>query len=178
MSKAKKVIFVIVEGPTDKDALSSVLKQIFSSAEVHFHVIYNFIARYRTKCIHFSPQASKSLPVKFRPKFTAGKTVDKPNKQSNEWHKEAIEVICGSKSHQPLQKHSSKIGDNPSSKPVYQCTNQAAIHPSSSTRRSAFGQSRRPGGAPGPGCSEDHARQIKHDKMKQFYMIDMERKRW
>lgn len=40
MSKAKKVIFVIVEGPTDKDALSSVLKQIFSSAEVHFHVIY------------------------------------------------------------------------------------------------------------------------------------------
>lgn len=35
MSKAKKVIFVIVEGPTDKDALSSVLKQIFSSAEVH-----------------------------------------------------------------------------------------------------------------------------------------------
>ena len=43
MSKAKKVIFVIVEGPTDKDALSSVLKQIFSSAEVHFHVIYGDI---------------------------------------------------------------------------------------------------------------------------------------
>lgn len=40
MSKAKKVIFVIVEGPTDEDALSSVLKQIFSSAEVHFHVIH------------------------------------------------------------------------------------------------------------------------------------------
>ena len=43
MSKAKKVIFVIVEGPTDEDALSSVLKQIFSSAEVHFHVIYGDI---------------------------------------------------------------------------------------------------------------------------------------
>ena len=43
MLKAKKVIFVIVEGPTDKDALSSVLKQIFSSAEVHFHVIYGDI---------------------------------------------------------------------------------------------------------------------------------------
>ena len=41
MSKAKKVIFVIVEGPTDEDALSSVLKQIFSSAEVHFHVIHS-----------------------------------------------------------------------------------------------------------------------------------------
>lgn len=34
MSKAKKVIFVIVEGPTDEDALSSVLKQIFSSAAI------------------------------------------------------------------------------------------------------------------------------------------------
>lgn len=34
MSKAKKVIFVIVEGPTDEDALSSVLKQIFSSAVI------------------------------------------------------------------------------------------------------------------------------------------------
>ena len=43
MSKAKKVILVIVEGPTDEDALSSVLKQIFSSAEVHFHVIYGDI---------------------------------------------------------------------------------------------------------------------------------------
>lgn len=43
MSKAKKVIFVIVEGPTDKDALSSVLKQIFSSAEVHFHDIQETI---------------------------------------------------------------------------------------------------------------------------------------
>ena len=43
MSKAKKVVFVIVEGPTDEDALSSVLKQIFSSAEVHFHVIHGDI---------------------------------------------------------------------------------------------------------------------------------------
>lgn len=43
MSKAKKVIFVIVEGPTEEDALSSVLKQIFSSAEVHFHVIHGDI---------------------------------------------------------------------------------------------------------------------------------------
>ena len=52
-----------------------------------------------------------------------------------------------------------KIRNNPSSKPVYQCTNQAAIHPSSSTRRSASGQSKRPGGAPGPGRSEGQARQ-------------------
>ncbi len=43
MAKTKKVIFVIVEGPTDEDALSSVLKQIFSTAEVHFHVIHGDI---------------------------------------------------------------------------------------------------------------------------------------
>ena len=43
MLKAKKVIFVIVEGPTDEDALSSVLKAIFSSAEVHFQVIHGDI---------------------------------------------------------------------------------------------------------------------------------------
>lgn len=49
MSKAKKVIFVIVEGPTDEDALSSVLKQIFSSAEVHFHVIHGDITTEDTK---------------------------------------------------------------------------------------------------------------------------------
>ncbi len=43
MAKTKKVIFVIVEGPTDEDALSSVLKQIFSTVEVHFHVIHGDI---------------------------------------------------------------------------------------------------------------------------------------
>lgn len=43
MSKTKKVIFVIVEGPTDENALSSVLKPIFSSSEVHFHVIHGDI---------------------------------------------------------------------------------------------------------------------------------------
>lgn len=43
MLKAKKVIFVILEGPTDEDALSSVLKAIFSSAEVHFQVIHGDI---------------------------------------------------------------------------------------------------------------------------------------
>ena len=40
------------------------------------------------------------------------------------------------------------------------------FHPSSLTRRSASGQSKRPGGAPGPGRSEDQARQdetILHD---------------
>lgn len=46
---------------------------------------YNrMIVSYRMKYIHFSLQASKSLPVKFQPKLTARKTMDKPNKQSNE----------------------------------------------------------------------------------------------
>lgn len=43
MAKTKKVIFVIVEGPTDEDALSPILKPIFSSSEVHFHVIHGDI---------------------------------------------------------------------------------------------------------------------------------------
>ena len=50
MPKAKKVIFVIVEGPTDEDALSSVLKALFSSAEVHFHVIHGDITAERSIC--------------------------------------------------------------------------------------------------------------------------------
>lgn len=43
MSNAKKVILFIVEGPTDEDALSPVLKRIFSSTKVHFQVIHGDI---------------------------------------------------------------------------------------------------------------------------------------
>lgn len=43
MPKTKKVVFVIVEGSTDEDALSPILKSIFSSSEVHFHVIHGDI---------------------------------------------------------------------------------------------------------------------------------------
>ena len=39
MAKTKKVIFVIVEGLTDQDALGPIFKTIFSSSEVHFHII-------------------------------------------------------------------------------------------------------------------------------------------
>lgn len=48
------------------------------------------------------------------------------------------------------------------------------FHPSSPTRRSASGQSKRPRRQ----LRAPDAPKIKHDKMKQFYMIDMERKRW
>lgn len=43
MGKTKKVIFFLVEGPTDESALSPVLKRIFSSSEVHFHIIHGDI---------------------------------------------------------------------------------------------------------------------------------------
>lgn len=39
MSRAKKVVFVIVEGPTDEVAISSVLKGIFTLHEIHFQEI-------------------------------------------------------------------------------------------------------------------------------------------
>ena len=42
------------------------------------------------------------------------------------------------------------------------------------TRRSASGQSKRPRRQ----LRAPDAPKIKHDKVKQFYMIDMERKRW
>ena len=43
MSRAKKVVFVIVEGPTDEVAISSVLKGIFTLHEIHFQVIHGDI---------------------------------------------------------------------------------------------------------------------------------------
>ena len=39
MSRAKKVVFVIVEGPTDEVAISSVLKGIFTLLEINFQEI-------------------------------------------------------------------------------------------------------------------------------------------
>lgn len=39
-ANTKKVILFIVEGPTDEDALSPVLKKIFQNAQVHFHVVH------------------------------------------------------------------------------------------------------------------------------------------
>ena len=51
------------------------------------------------------------------------------------------------------------------------CTNQTVIQPViTSTLRSASGQGQTPRVPDAP--------KIKHDKMKQFYMIDMERKIW
>ena len=39
MSRAKKVVFAIVEGSTDEVAISSVLKGIFTLHEIHFQEI-------------------------------------------------------------------------------------------------------------------------------------------
>lgn len=41
--RTKKVILFIVEGPTDEDTLSPVLKKIFQNDEIHFHVVYGDI---------------------------------------------------------------------------------------------------------------------------------------
>lgn len=81
MSKAKKVIFVIVEGPTDEDALSSVLKQIFSSAEVHFHVIHvghkEIKRRERVYAYELYHQMRLIQEQKFKSEFTINGEIDK-----------------------------------------------------------------------------------------------------
>ena len=48
-SKTKKVILFIVEGPTDEDALSPVLKKIFQNEEVRFAKMINSML---PRCVH------------------------------------------------------------------------------------------------------------------------------
>lgn len=43
-ANSKKVILFIVEGPTDEDALSPVLKKLFQSSQVRFHVVHGDIS--------------------------------------------------------------------------------------------------------------------------------------
>jgi hypothetical protein len=40
ISKSKKVLIFIAEGPTDEDTLSPVLKKIFHNEEVRFHIVH------------------------------------------------------------------------------------------------------------------------------------------
>lgn len=42
-AKTKKVILFIVDGPTDENALSPILKKIFQNGEVRFHVVHGDI---------------------------------------------------------------------------------------------------------------------------------------
>lgn len=39
-AKTKKVVLFIVEGPTDEEALSPVLKAMFQSQDILFHVVH------------------------------------------------------------------------------------------------------------------------------------------
>lgn len=43
-ASSKKVILFIVEGPTDEDTLSPVLKKLFQNAHVRFHVVHGDIS--------------------------------------------------------------------------------------------------------------------------------------
>lgn len=72
-----------------------------------------------------------------------------------------------------LQKFPESISNNPSLNSVHQYTHQPIIQPViTPTLRSASGQGERPRRKP----RVPDAPKIKHDKMKQFYMIDMGRK--
>lgn len=47
MANAKKVLFFLVEGPTDEGALSAVMKHIFDSQAVHFQIVHGDITTER-----------------------------------------------------------------------------------------------------------------------------------
>lgn len=121
---------------------------------------------YRTNAhiSHFIPQ--NYIRWNFN-KRTAGESAGKVGTEqinSNEHHRqEIIKSICPSKQPQSLQKYSSKIRNTASSKPDHQYTNQTIIHPSS---HPPWGAHLGRANAPGPGRSEDQARQdetILHD---------------
>ena len=44
MKSEKRVIAVIVEGPSDENAIGGILKEYFSSEEVQFAVVHDFIS--------------------------------------------------------------------------------------------------------------------------------------
>ena len=67
-----------------------------------------------------------------------------------------------------------KIRDNPSSKPAHQCTNQIVIQPVITHSEERIWAGRTPRRKP----RVPDAPKIKHDKMKQFYLIDIGRKMW
>lgn len=136
------------------------------------------IASYRTNIQSFHSIVQNHFRRNYS-KRRAGESAGKVGTEqinSNEHHRqEIIKSICSSKQPQSLQKYSSKIRNTASSKPVHQYTYQPIIHPSSSpTLRNASGQGERPRRKP----RVPDAPKIKNDKMKQFYMIDMERKMW
>ena len=41
--KTKKVIMFIVEGPTDEDTLSPVIKRLFQNNDIRFHIVHGDI---------------------------------------------------------------------------------------------------------------------------------------
>ncbi len=136
------------------------------------------IASYRTNIQSFHSIVQNHFRRNYS-KRRAGESAGKVGTEqinSNEHHRqEIIKSICPSKQPQSLQKYSSKIRNTASSKPDHQYTNQTIIHPLIITHpeeRIWAGQTpRRKPWVP-------DAPKIKHDKMKQFYMIDMGRKIW
>lgn len=65
-NRTKKVILFIVEGPTDADTLSPVLKKIFKPGDIHFHVVHGDIttikkSSYNTVVNRLSSQISGEM---------------------------------------------------------------------------------------------------------------------
>ena len=100
-----------------------------------------------------STSISNSRPQNhFRGNFSPNSQQGRPwTSQINNQMSDIDKKLSGLFAHQNRSQNIlQKVRNTPSSKPVYQCTNQAAIHPSSSTLRSASGQSKRPRRCSGP----------------------------
>ena len=136
------------------------------------------IVLYRTN-VHVSHSILQNHFRRNFSKRTAGESAGKVGTEqinSNEHHRqEIIKSICPLKQPQSLQKYSSKIRNTASSKPR-PSVHQSNYHPPLTTPHpeERIWAGRTPRRQP----RVPDAPKIKHDKMKQFYMIDMERKRW
>lgn len=133
------------------------------------------IASYRTNIQSFHSIVQNHFRRNYS-KRRAGESTGKVGTEqinSHEHHRqEAIKVISTPKQLQSLQnlffkKSAITHHSIPSINTPINPSSNPSSHP---TLRSASGQGERPRAPDAP--------RIKHDKMKQFYMIDMERKRW
>ena len=146
----------------------------------HQPVTFSYLANcfISNKTCPFLTPSLKITSGEISAKEVAGESTGKvKNEQinSNEHHRqEVIKSVSTSRQFQSFQKYSSKIKNTASSKPAHQYTNRTVIQPVITHPEERIWAGRTPRRQP----RVPDAPKIKHDKMKQFYMVDMERKMW
>ena len=46
----KKIVFIIVEGPSDQEALGAVLSNLYPSDQIYLHIVHGDIREYILSC--------------------------------------------------------------------------------------------------------------------------------